>query len=187
VQAPPSNRLADPRSPLSVDEGRDFRAVRAAAYFLRLRQKKVSYRAIARIFQAVQDGLRTEAILAYLKRLDAIESLKNQGGKHPGSTSEAFLENLGSDFEHDGKQNGKTSGSTAGSKNRVSSLTENVNINDGKTDAKPRLKEPTDGECRVLEVCYQWERGISIPMPADLKPLLDTMRLTMDLPRRPGV
>jgi hypothetical protein len=187
AQALPPNRLSDPRFPLSVDEDRDYRTVRSVVYFLRVARKKESVRLVSRVLQAADTGLRWSDIAAYLQRLVALERLTNQCGQHSGNTSATGRTYDGNSFEHDGQHSFYRVGNGPGNENRVSSLTENVNINDGKTDAKPRLKEPTDGERRVLEVCYQWERGISIPMPADLKPLLDTMRLTMDLPRRPGV
>ena len=62
---------------------------------------------------------------------------------------------------------------------------ENVRTNDGSPTAS-LLREPTDDEARVLAVCYQWQRGISRPMPADLVELYRTMRPVHDLPRRPG-
>jgi hypothetical protein len=58
-------------------------------------------------------------------------------------------------------------------------------MDDVRKRKQAQLREPTDGEARVLEICYQWQCGVSIPMPLDLKPLLDTMRLTIELPRRP--
>jgi hypothetical protein len=48
------------------------------------------------------------------------------------------------------------------------------------------LRQPTDGEARVLAVCYQWQRGVSVPMPTDLVELYRTMRPVHDLPQRPG-
>jgi len=53
-------------------------------------------------------------------------------------------------------------------------------------ERKTTLRQPTDGEARVLAVCYQWQRGVSMPMPADLVELYRTMRPVHDLPQRPG-
>ncbi|MGB8520810.1 MAG: hypothetical protein WCD38_11675 [Candidatus Tumulicola sp.] len=48
------------------------------------------------------------------------------------------------------------------------------------------LREATDGEERVLTVCWRWKQGVSVPMPAELLELYRTMRPVHDLPRRPG-
>jgi Helix-turn-helix domain len=53
-------------------------------------------------------------------------------------------------------------------------------------ERKTTLRQPTDGEARVLAVCWQWQRGVSMPMPADLVELYRAMRPVHDLPQRPG-
>jgi Helix-turn-helix domain len=59
-------------------------------------------------------------------------------------------------------------------------------FNAEENDRKTTLRQPTDGEARVLAVCWQWQRGVSMPMPADLVELYRAMRPVYDLPQRPG-
>jgi hypothetical protein len=167
-------RLADPAKPLSVDEDRDYKAVRAAVYFLRAWRKKTSYRAVARVFQATDDGLRAEVIRAYLRRLTALESIVNQGRTQAGRTRDAVPDALLS-------TTGRNDDSVTGRETRGSSITGNINKNDG----SPTLKEPTEGERDVLDICLAWSRGESPPMPEHLVHLYRTMRERLDLPRRP--
>jgi hypothetical protein len=154
---------------------RDYKGVRAAVYFLRNRQKKASYRAVARVFQAVDNGLRSEIIRAYLRRLTALESLIDQGRTHAGRTRDAVPDALLS-------TTGRSADSVTGRDNRVSSITENVNI---KTTAV--LREPTEGEREVLDICLAWSRGEDQPpMPQHLLHLYNDMKAPLGLPRRPG-
>jgi hypothetical protein len=143
---PTTDRLADPSKPLSVDEMREYKGVRSVVYLLRYRGKKASVRAVARVFQALGDGMRTEIIMLYLRRLVTLESLKNQGGKHLGNTWETERTYDGNDSKHDGKQVPDDSGNGMGNENRVSSLTGNRNINDVARARADGKKERDEGD-----------------------------------------
>jgi hypothetical protein len=54
------------------------------------------------------------------------------------------------------------------------------------TQAVRVLREATLDEDRVLAICWQWQCGVSMPMPADLVELYRAMRPAHDLPKRPG-
>jgi hypothetical protein len=193
-----TDRLADPRFPLSVDEDRDYRTVRGVVYFLRVARKKESVRIVSGVLQIAKIGMRWAEIGAYLRRLTALETLQNQGGQHLGNSLATKNKYDGNGSKHDGQHLPCEPGNEPGNENRVSSLTANINKNVGNDDAiniasdgkSPRvsrlLREATHGEARVLAICYEWAQGISTPMPADLVELYRTMRPAYDLPSRPG-
>jgi hypothetical protein len=194
-----TNRLADPRLPLSVDEDRDYRTVKALVYFLRVARKQVSRRIIEAHLKLAGMGMRHDVVCAYLRRENALERLKNQYGDQAGTARGPHTDKLGTAFEHAGDHLAEKLANRMGTENRVSSLTANINKNVGNDDAtniasdgkqpmasRP-LREPTPGEARVLSICCQWAQGVSIPMPADIVELYRTMRPLHNLPTRPGI